>query len=263
MAHSQPEPPPLPCVVADPYTTRLLAGGSDRCWGLNLNLSSPPPLCLREPYAALTARLRAGLADAPDVYLYPFDFLHITCAAPAPFTKCAIAPEERALLVSAWSRALAAAAASGELPRAPFPLVYGKPTLGAAAAIFPVDDPTGGVAICRSAIARCYEASVEVLGLPTGLRERCRFSMPNIIHSTFLRFGSNGVPRSAQEVAALHASFQEAADTWEPITVWADALRLVEECAVYMHLDLAGADAGLIALTLPFEVARASAREGA
>ena len=250
-------------LLLDPFTTSIQRGdtGRGRLWGLNLNLCSPPPSALARPYAQLVAALRAGALGSPafGAYFYPFPYLHITCAAPAPFTKCDVTLRERPALVAAWAAALSAAAQSGELPAGPFPLVFGTPTLGRAAAIFPVEDPTGSVARTRAVITACFETSAEVAGLPATLRERCCFSIPHIVHSTFLRFGdvdgsaaSGGGSREKDSVAAMRAEFEATAAGWQPITVEAEALHLVEEVAAYMHLDLAGEDADKIVLSLPF-----------
>ena len=242
-------------VVVDPLTRRLARGdvGRDDTWGLNLNLASPPPPELYAPYAELAARLAAEgvTSERAGAYVYPFHTLHITCASPAPFTHCALRREERAPFMAGWAAALAAeAAADPAFPRAPFPLVYDRVTLEPAAAIFRVEDPTGAVARVRALVARCMRHEA-VAGLPDDAAGRSACRIPGIVHTTFLRFGA---PPSVPE-AALRAAFDAAAATWRPVTVMCDALRLVEEDAIYMHLDLTGRDRDRVLLELPFRAA--------
>lgn len=239
-------------LIVDPYTTRLLAGDTGRdddgLWGLNLNLASPPPEALRVPYERLAAAVKAqpalAAADA-GVYVYPFHTLHITCASPAPFTHARVPPGERAAFTAAWAAALRETCTpEAGFPTAPFPLVYGRPTLEAAAAIFRCADPTGAVARVRSCIAAAAAAHPELAAHG--------FRTPNIVHVSFLRFGGAAPPG---DEAAVRAAYEAAVDAaWPPegVTMYCDALRLVDECAIYMHLHLEGEDADMIRDVLPF-----------
>jgi hypothetical protein len=237
-------------LVVDPYTTRLLAGDTGRgdVWGLNLNLASPPPEALRAPYERLAAAVAAqpALADpAAGVYVYPFHTLHITCASPAPFTHARVPPSERAAFTAAWAAALREACTpEAGFPTAPFPLVYGRPTLEEAAAIFRCADPTGAVGRIRACIRAAATARPELLAAHG-------FRTPNIVHVSFLRFGGAAPPA---DEAAVRAAYADAAQSWpeEGVTVWCDALRLVDECAIYMHLHLEGADGDMVRDVLPF-----------
>ena len=98
-----------PSLKPDEFAKALAAGSARTVWGLNLNALSPPPLelkvyllihwifyincnvlcwcALQASYEALCERVRSCLtADERDcVYMYPFEFLHLTVASPAPF----------------------------------------------------------------------------------------------------------------------------------------------------------------------------------
>lgn len=244
-------------LTIDPFTTALLAGDDGRAtvWGLNLNLASPPPRALLAAFEPWAAAARAALRGA-GAYVYPGFSLHITCASPAPFTNCEVAPGERAALCAAWAAALREEVAAerrkpggGEWPAAPFPLVYERVTLESAAAIIRIADPTGAVGRVRALIDRASRHPA-VAGLPGGLAERSRHRIPGIIHTTVVRFGAP--PDAGVDEAAIRAAFAPLAEGWAPVTVVCDALTLVEEAATYMHLHLDGADAGRVVLALPF-----------
>lgn len=225
----------------DPYTTSLMRGdtGAGRVWGLNLNLATPPPAHLVAAYERLATALTARLPGA-GAYVYPSYALHITAASPAPFTNCDVAPTERPALRAAWAEALADARASDAWPAAPFPLVYARPTLEASAGIIWVDDPTGAVGRVRGCVAAAIAAHPALAGLADRLHARASPRIPNIIHTTVVRFGEPPDPDSPMaDPAAVRAAFDAAvAEAWAPVTVMVDSLTLVDESAIYMHLHL-------------------------
>lgn len=234
----------------DEFTTKLMTGdrGCSDTWGLNINLASPPPVDLVTAYEPFALRLSDAMKGT-GAYVYPSFSLHITTASPAPFTNCHISLAERDSLRSAWADALRAVSQDPSWPSAPFPLIYERVTLETAAAIAWVSDPTGAVARIRALIQRAFESEA-VQSLPNGLALRSRHRIPDIIHTSVLRFGAE--PGPGRDEASIRAAFDSVASTWQPVTVMCDALRLVEEAALYMHLHLDGEDAGRVALTLPF-----------
>lgn len=240
----------------DPYTTTLMEGDASvgAVWGLNANLASPPSEAFREPYIALLDSFRKALECDPQqagIYLYPFYTLHITCGSPAPFTNSGVRPDERASLCDAWIAALREVCThENGFPMKPFPLVFDRVTLEPAAGIFRVEDPTGAVGRIRACMHKAFEAHPAIRSLPDGLAQRAAFRTPNIIHATFLRFGRERGPGVTDE--AIRSAFEAAANDWKPVTVICDALRLVEECAIYMHLELHGKDRDKIVAEFPF-----------
>jgi hypothetical protein len=255
--------------VVDP-TASLLAASFDgagmiaagappppESWGLNLNLASPPPKELVDAYEVLRRELSATMRGS-GAYLYPAEFLHCTAASPAPFTACGLASdEERGRYERAWAQALRdCCEPDAGYPAAPFPLIYARASLGNAAGIFEIEDPTGAVARVRSVVRACMDhpALAELdasVGEAGGIVARGGFKVPGIIHSTFLRFGAPAEPGVAD--AAIQADFEAAvAAAWKPVTVMCDRLLLVRETVPYMHLHLRGADVGAIIAELPF-----------
>jgi hypothetical protein len=240
---------------AEADSPRAAAAPLPESWGLNINVASPPPEELRVPYEALCTRL-AGAMRGSGAYLYPFRFLHVTVASPAPFTACDVPhPAERAALERGWAQALRDACVPDEgYPSAPFPLVFARVSLSRAAAIFEVEDPTGAIEHCRRIVRGCEEApplaDLDEGGLAGGLLARSGFKVPGIIHATFLRFAA---PADAGvDDDAIQRSFNAVAATWVPVTVVCDRLLLVRETVPYMHLDLHGKDAAAIIAELPF-----------
>jgi hypothetical protein len=268
--------------IVDPWAAQLAAAfagshaaaGADvpDAWGININAASPPPETLRAPYERLRQALLAALERA-GAYVYPFDFLHVTVASPVPFTAGSIVDErEQRRLELAWLQAMRdCCVPQAGFPAEPFPLTFARVRLDRAAAIFEVEDPTGAIARCRAIVRQCLQhaaltdaaAVVSADGCSGGspdaaaggdpvpvLVARSGFKIPNIIHSTFLRFAA---PADAGvSDADVEAAFAGVAAQWAPVTVMCDRLLLVREAAPYMHLALRGRNADAIIAELPF-----------
>lgn len=237
----------------DKWAQCLADGTPTEVWGLNLNAASPPPEALRAPYAALSAALEATLSPA-GVYIYPFHCLHITVASLVPFSSNAVTnPEHRAALTTAWIQALrdTCVPANG-FPDAPGTLVFERPTLERAAAIFRVSDPSRIVERVRACVKMAYDThpALRALDLPVGPLPASDFRMPSIIHTSLMRFvkragvdpGTAGTPASGMTDAEIRAAFEAAAQAWEPVPVPVTRITVVLEGVPYMHVDLGGAD---------------------
>jgi hypothetical protein len=243
-----PEAPPGRRYKVDAVTADLAAGAAGPVWGLNVSAHALEPEPLRAPYAALASALTAALAPAAG-YVYPFAHLHVTAASPAPFTHATLDASDAAEYEAAFLAALAEEAVPGRggFPDAPFPLIYGRPRLDAAAGIFVVDDPTGAMPRVRAAIARAA-ARPEVAKFAA----RAAMRTPGIVHCSFVRFGAP--PAEGFSDDDIAAAFDAAAAAWEPVTIVARELLLVREVRPYLHLDLGpgGADEACIIGRFPY-----------
>lgn len=234
----------------DPVTTRLARGERPLTWGLNVNAHRMQPEELRAPYQALRASASAALAGT-GAYVYPFEHLHITVSSPAPFTHTTIVDDAaRAEAERAVLKVLREECVPGKdgFPDAPFPLIYERPRLDPNAALFQIGDPTGAIARIRAAVARCY-ARPELAAHVATLVPRT----PAIIHSTFVRFAE--APADGVTDDDIAQRFEEAVvKVWQPVTVMADALRIVREVRAYMHLAMGPgeADDGMILATINY-----------
>jgi hypothetical protein len=223
----------------DPITARLSSGERPLTWGLNVNAHRMQPEPLRAPYEALRASASAALAGT-GAYVYPFQHLHITVSSPAPFTHTTIVDEAaRAEAERVVLQVLQEECVPGKdgFPDAPFPLIYERPRLDPNAALFQIGDPTSAIPRIRAALARCY-ARPELAPYVATLVPRT----PGIVHSTFVRFAE--APADGVTDDDIAQRFEEAVvKVWQPVTVMADALRLVREVRAYMHLAMGPGEA--------------------
>lgn len=194
---------------------------------------------------------------ADGAYVYDVPFLHVTTASLLAFpeaTRAYRTPEAQAeverAIVAAMERECTA---EQGFPTRAFPLVYESVSLGDRAAILRLADPTGSVAAIRSCVAR-LRADPELERLGVFDPEHGNFKIPNIVHSTFLRFVAE--PR---DPAAFRARFDDVAQRWTPVTVWATSIAAVRESVPFMHLDVT--DPAAIAWSRAFEVESEAATE--
>ena len=204
-------------------------------WGLN---ASAHPLCieaLRNPYNNFRQQLMNELEHCV-AYVYPYEFLHVTACSPAPFTHTTIkyGDKDTELYEQAFIKGMQQECVPGknDFPSEPFPLIYKKPRLETAAAIFEVEDPTNALPRIRAALTRAGQHP-DVLPYTTAAAMRT----PGIVHCTFIRFHSLPTDETITD-DDIAKKFKKIADTWEPVTIMADSLWLVKEIHPYMHLNL-------------------------
>ncbi|KAI9022465.1 hypothetical protein DFJ74DRAFT_91985 [Hyaloraphidium curvatum] len=222
---------------ADTYVESLRNGLPAPVFGLNINLLGPsPPEKLLSAYRKLVTELEAALPSF--VHLYPDHAMHITAASPVPFTVNSLEDlGEREVIQDAWTRAFAEyIPRHPDWPREPFEIVFVRPVLDPAAGYFWAEDASGSVTRLRKVIGdaqrdfipRCQGMSPETLA-------KAAFKIPQIIHSTFLRFGS-AVASSPLSGDDIRMWFEEAAArAWTPCSIRVDDVRLVLETEPYMH----------------------------
>jgi hypothetical protein len=196
-------PPPMPrdnpatVFEADPKISDIIRGCNDgEYFGLVLVAGWPPDPTFHKPYqeflnlvrecfdeddleemAKTTPKSASGL---PAVYLYPSMHIHVTIATFAPSERQGSEKDVNVDHVEFQQAYLAIVKEASELPdwpKAPIQLSIRSTQLGSKAGILLWDDTSG--VICK--IRECIHV--------TALRRKVNiWGVPNIIHSTFLRF---------------------------------------------------------------------------
>lgn len=229
----------------DALAVPLARGERPATWGLNLNAFRMGRGAggFRDAYEAWAARARELLAGT-GAYVYPYDFVHVTVASPAPFTHAPLASwsaEERAAYAAAVAGALrSVAAADARWPVAPFDLVPARLELHASCGVLMFDDPAGGV----EALRRCVDAARADARLAPGtraggLRARSGDKQPasGFVHSTVMRLARERAPGVTDEDVAAAWARAAAAWPWGGARARCDELVLVEEVVAYQHMD--------------------------
>jgi len=229
----------------DALAVPLARGERPPTWGLNLNAfrqGVPGPFA--DAYNAWAAAARREL-EGTGAYVYPFDYVHVTVASPAPFTHGPLAEwtaEERGAYTAAVTQALAAAAAGdARWPRAPFELAPARLELHATCGVLMWDDSAAGGGV--GALRACVDAARAHAALAPGTRAgglRARSGdkqpAPGFVHSTVMRFAGARAPGVTD--AHVEAAWARAAAAW-PAAARArcEALVLVREVVAYQHMD--------------------------
>ena len=195
-------------------------------------------LCFAEADVA-----RRGDGTVPPVYLYPFTALHVSVVVLHAFYKqppgTVLSPERQAILQNAWSRVLQQAAALPDWPTQPLELVLDRAQLGPKAGILVWNETTGGLAQMRTCVQRICAQSGTVDELQRQGVSVDTLIVPNIIHTTFLRYSQT--PRTP--LATARQRFERTVVprlsqlfSRQPFRV-PDA-RLICERAPYMHIPV-------------------------
>jgi hypothetical protein len=234
--------------LSNAMVARLASGDPcDEVCGLLLICNWPASEELQQRYTRLRQQLASTLPSC--AYLYPPSTLHCTVATLRPFTGAELDPSTRDAECTRWRAVLDAARAMPEWPEASatITLRLGPPTLEGAAGIVRYEEVGGG---CMAAMRACLNAAIAAAGGRAaeggGDRSQCLAlpgapphepppHLPNIIHSTVLRWASEP---SEEEVAASHAAFKAAAASWEPlvIDIAAGSVVGVVEDRAFMHI---------------------------
>mmetsp|Transcript_107585 Transcript_107585/g.321719 ORF Transcript_107585/g.321719 Transcript_107585/m.321719 type:complete len:247 (-) Transcript_107585:75-815(-) len=227
---------------ANATVARLAAGDTcagDFC-GLVVICSWPMPEHVLDQYKAFKAELARVMPS--EAYIYPASTLHCTVITLRAFTAGPMDAGSRAAMQAAWAPVLARARASEAWPRGRFRLRMTAPTLEGSAGIFRYEDADGAVERMRACLR---EAIIDAGGLAAeggGDRSSARPlpgtpddgpapHMPDIVHSTVLRWRAEPQDRSAAAEA-----FARAAETWVPVDVEVPCARAVVEDTPYMHI---------------------------
>eukprot|EP00928_Gymnodinium_smaydae_P063276 TRINITY_DN4690_c0_g5_i1.p1 TRINITY_DN4690_c0_g5~~TRINITY_DN4690_c0_g5_i1.p1 ORF type:complete len:420 (-),score=94.25 TRINITY_DN4690_c0_g5_i1:424-1536(-) len=207
--------------------------------GLVVVCSWPMPGEVLERYAKFRQRLVEEMP--PEAYVYPGSTLHCTVATLRSFLHGPLDAGARERLLPV----LQAASAQSDWPRGPFRLRMRPPTLEGSAGIFHYEDVDGAVAKMREClrVAVAAHGGCAAIGsdrsngrpVPGGPAGDPAPHLPDIIHSTVLRWS-----REPPDRAAARAAFARAAATWEPAEVLVPRCCAVYERVPYMHLPAGG-----------------------
>ena len=141
--------------------------------------------------------------------------------------------EEKERVLSSFRSALQSTFASAEFPTQVFSLTMNPPIISKAAVFFMYEDPSGTVARIRSLIqAEVFPRVKTELG--TELFEELEAKIPNIIHSTFVRF-----KEAPRDPVKLENDLRPLLAEWKPVAVDVPKVTLAIEDLPYMHVPVA------------------------
>jgi hypothetical protein len=175
-------------VAVDPFSKELASGKQRDVFGLVLtSLWQTTPASLHVQYDRLRTRLMADDEISPYVYIYPYFALHCTVASLSKFTTGPLTRaslEVRETYVREWMHALDRAFV--QCPARPGSLVFERPVLSTTAAILRIVDPLQSMASLRECVrAASTDAALSANGIDVSSET---FSIPRIVHSSFMRF---------------------------------------------------------------------------
>lgn len=197
-------------------------------FGLNLACAWPFPEAWRESYEKLVAKL---CAFGPELYVYPFEFTHVTLVTLASFSRHVNPPPELVQSIEARIPEILAALApllGEESPERirPFTLQTQTPVLARGTGILPLLNPDGEV-------QRLRRRAVELLRRDPALHDELNqrgLNVPGIIHSTVLRFR-----QPPAELAKFLAAFDEASARVSFLATTVREILLTSETKPYMR----------------------------
>lgn len=197
-------------------------------YGLNLACAWPFPASWRASYEKMAAQLRAL---GPEVYVYPFEFTHITLVTLVSFSRHLNPPRALVSKLDAIIPQLLAVLAplfdenSSERVRS-FDLQPQSPVLARGAGILPLLNPDGEVQRLRRRV-------VELLRGHPALYEELNargMNVPGIIHSTVLR-----LRQPPTDQCKFLAGFDEASASVGFPTLTVGEILLTSETKPYMR----------------------------
>ena len=125
----------------------------------------------------------------PAVYLYPHQSLHVTIATLYPPTEeDSLSNDEKSHIIQFWNSILNQASRNNEWPKERLKLRISSAQIGEKAGIFLWDELTGGIKGMRSAISQELADYKNQMTHPFENNLVTNVRLPNIIHSTFMRF---------------------------------------------------------------------------
>lgn len=234
--------------LANPIVSRLAAGDScdGEVCGLLLVMNWPASCIVQ---GKLDVFKEAVLPAA--AYLYPPSSLHCTVATLRAFTGGPLSSADngaRQTEAARWAAVLDAAAAAPSWPSGPITLRMLAPQFEGAAGIIRYEEvsPGGKVEAMRGALRDAIAAAGGVAAEGSSDRSLAKAlpgapsgepppHLPNIIHSTVLRWASEP---SEQDIGTIRAAFERIASCWEALEFSVDAseVRAVYEDVPFMHI---------------------------
>jgi hypothetical protein len=203
---SLPKDGPATNFEADPYLRMLVnniledtssKGPDDDSFSLVLVVGWPPNLDeIGHPYRELKQLVQKCFDESdvngPDaaVYFNPPECLHITVATLHSHTLDTKGSETRQKLNRHWTKVVRAAAKRSTWPKVPLQIHFESSQIGSRAGILLWKETTGGIHAMRQCIIDEVHTEREFL-IHAGI-DPSTLMVPNIVHSTYLRF--NKVP---------------------------------------------------------------------
>jgi hypothetical protein len=216
----------------DPLLPYLFEGKQDDSFCLGLIVNWPPPLVMQKDYESFVSKVQQLFQqDEDSFYFLPFQTLHITVATLYPATRLdAMENVSIDQIKKDWKDILLRTSKLPEWPKDPLHFSVESSQIGARAGILLWKEHTGGLDRIRSCLARAVEDSG--VTMKTHLEEYMR--IPDIIHSTFVRYAKQPTssPQMLQEQLKTHVPIHEVFT--RPIEV--DCIQIVN-CKIYLQTE--------------------------
>jgi hypothetical protein len=190
-------------------------------FGLNLACAWPFPAAGERPYRALAESLM-NLDDA--VYVYPVWETHITIMTFLNFALFQRPAAKELQELRHYIEPILALLDCKGIP--PFTLEFQPPILTAKAAILPISNPSGEIALLRRTTVAALATQPEL----KAKLERGGMNVPDIIHSTIMRF-----KRPPQNPTSFSARFNRLAAATQPFRITVNEIFLTAETRPYMR----------------------------
>eukprot|EP00455_Lapot_gusevi_P044067 TRINITY_DN5454_c0_g1_i4.p1 TRINITY_DN5454_c0_g1~~TRINITY_DN5454_c0_g1_i4.p1 ORF type:complete len:238 (-),score=32.06 TRINITY_DN5454_c0_g1_i4:50-763(-) len=219
-------------------------------FGLIVAALWPYPEEFKSLYEELCSDL-ASINTDQSFYLYPFQHLHCTVSTLCSFKTGPLAGvgadhSLRAHYISNWRHLIGRVMAtlsfnissdhssspSSPAPIHPFSVSIDGLRLEKSAAFLSINDPSGCIARFRDALRQASQSDPDFIasGVDTSPSS---FHIPNIIHTTILRFTKQPSPEVA---AQLREKFESWSRRWAAVCVNVDRFVLTTELSPYMHI---------------------------
>jgi hypothetical protein len=184
----------------------------------------PKPISFAELYSRLTNQFNLCLTDDEKhaVYIYPIAHLHITIAVLHSFKHAWPQSPEQCLMDGKKSFEKL----KEIFQQKSIVLVLDKIELSPAAGYFQFQDVTNGIESLRQSIGQAYLSQ----------SEQSKIQMPNIVHSTFLRFARK-VDNPILFEEKFHRICNEILVSTPRIRIDIDEICLAFEAHPYMHIE--------------------------
>lgn len=241
---------------ADERVAPLVEEGHSETFGLVLVAGWPPnrrdmlepyyrlkaavELCFDESDVALCGPsiITSSSSSPPPVYIYPSTCLHVTVATLHSIHEQAsgvlLPMAKQNQLKAAWTSVVRRASQLAEWPAAPLELVLASAQIGSRAGILLWNDTTGGIASMRRCIQIICnhddDANVSPVDIGTMI-------LPNIIHTTFLRFHRVPTTRASTVRERFRETVVPRLRDFFPHAIRVTTAALVCETVPFMHIS--------------------------
>lgn len=185
-------------------------------YGLNIAIGWPFPAPLRKSYENLFHELSTL---GPDVYLYPYDYTHVTVMTLVNFKQHQYPGDEEIKKIEKLMPEIIKLVSRELHEFKPFEVEMSPPMILKRAAIIPIQNPTGEVFRFREKIRPLLE---DALSLKVGV--------PDAVHSTILRF-----LKCPSDVNGFIAKFESIANNTRMGAATINELLLTSETKPYMR----------------------------